>query len=258
VNRYRTGEYLVAIVSQTVYLIATLKVAEKVPGVFDGDTPLDRAARLGLSDYDYGDAQLLDERMFRNEGIQAPELMRLAKAKYWQTIARYPGTFALTMWERLRYRQQASMLGDVLMRLDDLDWWRFVGPHKPYMSGWRLDLQNFRDTWETRHLTAAAIANGVPRVVLRAVTLLLFVLFTFALPLLVVRDLVKGTSVRPAALFGSLYVLYWGVLFIYMLVGVEIRYLSPICVIPVLGALWVCLRIVQRLKNRVELVSASA
>ncbi|MCX7310077.1 MAG: hypothetical protein NTZ72_19895, partial [Afipia sp.] len=246
-NKYRTGDYLVAIVSQTVYLLTVLKVAEKVPGVFDGDTPLDRVARtITLKDHDYGDAQAIDEVLFRDYGIKAPELMRLAQAKYWQTVARFPGTFALTMWERLRFRQQASMLGDVLMRLDDLDWWRFVGPQKPYMAGWRADAQKFIDTRDFKYLSGAVVVNAAPRIVLRGVTLVLFVLFTFALPLIVMRDFwvaKNPDAARQAILFGSLYLLYWGIIFIYMLVSLEIRYLGPICVIPIVGSLWSCGRI---------------
>jgi hypothetical protein len=242
-NRYRTGEYIVTVVNQTAFMTAILKVAEKDRTVFSGDTPLDRTARAVLSDFDYGDAQEIDRQMFKQFGVKAPEMGRLTKDKYWQTVFEHPRPYLQSVLDRFRFRQQASMTGDLLMRLDDLDYWR-VTSSEEYYGGWRARADKFLKSWNWRDLDLNVLANAGPRFVARAVTIGLFLNFVLGLPVLVMRDWRRTKIERNvAALLASFYVYYWAVFGIHLLVNVEIRYLGPICFVPIISALFVARRI---------------
>ena len=197
-NRYRTGEYIIAVVNQTVFLTAILKVAEKDRTVFSGDTPLDRTARATFSDFDYGDAQHIDVGMFQQYGIKAPEMARLTKDKYWQTVFEHPAAYLRSVGDRFRFRQQASMIGDILMRMDDLEFWQQMYGHN-YYGGWREQTEKFIKSRDWRDLNLTVLAQAVPRLIARAITIVLFLLFVFGLPILVVRDLRRAATKERAA-----------------------------------------------------------
>lgn len=258
-NRYRTGEYMIANVNQVVLLTAILKVAEKDKSVFGGDTPLDRVARETFSDFDYGDAQNIDLKLFRDHGIQAPEASRITQQKYWQVVTRHTGAYLATMLDRFRFRQQASMTGDLLMRLDDLEYWRLVNYQHDYYGGWRARAERLLATRDPGQLDAQVLLNMVPRAMARGASIILFLLFVVGVPILVWRDGFRsGDPVRRqrAAFLASLYVFYWAVFAIYLLVNVEIRYLGPICAVPILGALFVARRIPFPRRRRAALTTA--
>jgi hypothetical protein len=246
-NRYRTGDYVLAMVSETVFLIASLKAAEKDAGVFAGTGVLDRTARASLSDYDYGDAQKITERLFREHGLTAPALYRLARQKYIETVLDHPRAYVLSMLDRFRFAQQASLVGDLLMRLDDLAYWRYVDYHVDYYGGWRATARMLKDTWDMRLLTPALAMKIVPRVLTRAASIVLFLSFVVVLPVLLWRDLSgPGPARRRQAVFlASLYALYWAVFGIHLLVSVEMRYLGLICSIPIVGAIVVVRRLLR-------------
>jgi hypothetical protein len=232
-------------VSETVFLIASLKAAEKDPAVFGGPGVLDRTARASLSDYDYGDAQKITERLFQEQGLTAPTLYRLARQKYIETVLNHPRAYGLSMLDRFRFSQQASLVGDLLMRLDDLAYWRFVIYHTDYHGGWRAQARDLMASRDPRQLTADLALKITPRVVTRALSIALFLSFVLLLPWLLWRDLRDRDpqAHRRAIFLASLYALYWAVFAIHLLVSVETRYLGMICSIPIVEALVVMTRI---------------
>src|SRR6201999_3320945 len=118
--------------------------------------------------------------------------------------------------------------------------WRMVNYQEDYYSGWRADAEKVLKTRNWRDLTPGVLIFTLPRLLFRAISLVLFLLFAIGLPILVVRDFFqqKDDRVLPA-LLASLYLYYWAVFGIHLLVNVEIRYLGPICFVPIIGALFV-------------------
>jgi hypothetical protein len=238
-NKYRTGSFLTTSGGQTAYLYTVLKVAEKAPQVLDGNSPIDVIGRQAHGNYDYGPTLTINERLFDQYGITAPQQVALAERKFWKTAFQFPVAFAKVMADRFRFRQQASMCGDVMMRLDDLDWWRDDAGLSNYYSGWRARAQQFLNTRDFSQLDFSVVVNVVPRLILRVIMIGLFLLFMIGIPLLVVLkpgEMRWPDPIQSALLLG-LYVLYWLFIGLHLPIALEIRYLSPVCSIPILGAL---------------------
>jgi hypothetical protein len=238
-NKYRTGSFLITSGGQTAYLYTVLKVAEKEPRALDGNSPIEIVGREAHGNYDYGPTLTINQRLFDQYGLTAPEQVRLTEQKFWQTARRFPVAFAKVIVGRFLFRQQASMCGDVLMRLDDLDWWRDAGGLGNYYSGWRAKTQKFLDTRDFAKLDFDIILNTMPRLILRALTIGLFLIFIFGIPFIGTfrhKELHWPSPVQSALLLG-LYVLYWLFVGLHLPIALEVRYLGPVCSIPILGSL---------------------
>lgn len=80
-NEAMTGQAVVSTNARTVMLQALLEVAEKQPGLFGGQSPLDRVAQETFSSYEYGEIKLINERMME-KGFSEREIAKLAIDKY--------------------------------------------------------------------------------------------------------------------------------------------------------------------------------
>lgn len=239
-NNYRVGQPMLTSGGQTAFVVFLQEVAEREPAVFDGDAPLDRVARSMPSN----SYETINQELFKQYHLPAPELARLTERKYFDTAERFPWAFLKTVLDQFHFRLQASLCGDVLTRLDDLDWWRFDIGKLDFYGGWRGEAQQVVTTWNLHLLTADLLLHVLPRMMLRAGSCLLFLLFALGLPLLVLRDL-RARRPRPErlALLATLYVLYWCTVALHMLVNLEVRYLGPVLAIPILGSVIVASRL---------------
>lgn len=247
-NRYRTGYFMIANVNQVVFMTALMNMAKMEKGVFAGSDPIDRAARETYSDYAYGDAQNVTIKLFNEYGIKAPEADRITREKFWHAVAAYPFVYLRTMADRFRLRQQASMIGSLVTRLDDLDYWRQVVYGKDYYGGWRGKALTFRQTMDWRLLTPGLVLRMGLHVMAYALTLPLFIAFMLLLPPLALYEAVTKSDPywrRRAFFFLGLYLLYWSFFSVHLLVTVEIRYFGAICAIPILGSMYLLMRVYQ-------------
>jgi len=80
-NRHRTGERFVTTSAQLTLMLAQLVAAKHDHQVFDGDTPLDRAARETVRHYDFGDITPINRELIER-GYRPTEIARMSQAHY--------------------------------------------------------------------------------------------------------------------------------------------------------------------------------
>ena len=98
-NQRTTGAAVVSTNSKMVMTQAVLELAKKHPDLYDGDTPLDKAARQSFVRYHYSEVRSID-RLLRNQGISDRRLSQMATSKYFEAWTRYPGDFSMIVLDR--------------------------------------------------------------------------------------------------------------------------------------------------------------
>lgn len=232
-NYHRTGAFMVTSGLQTAGLFTVLQLGTRDPAVLAGDDAIDRLAREGLTDHQYGDAQRLNQLALERFGMKAPELTALVGHKMVAGVLAAPRA-ALAFWfEEIRLVQQGSLLGGPLTRVDDLDWWWAMAQGEGvYDAGWRGTVRRFLASHDPSHMTAVAWLNLVPRALTRYGGTVLFVVFTIGLPVYAWRR----RSEAGARFLLAGWLLYWAMAGLHIAVHLEMRYLSAVGAVPVLGA----------------------
>lgn len=98
-NQRMTGSAVVSTNSKTVMTQAVLELAEKHPDLYDGETPLDKAARQSFVKYRYSEVKPMN-RLLEGQGISDSALSRMAIAKYFEAWTRYPADFSMIVLNR--------------------------------------------------------------------------------------------------------------------------------------------------------------
>jgi len=253
-NLARAGAFTVTTGLQTAAVMGFMKVAERNPAVLAGDGLLEQVARQGpdvsaVADryhhcevfidlrrpilYDYGDAQRINCDLFAIHGLTAPEIAGMARAKLLRTMVDFPVDYAVTVLQRLRLVQQGTLLGGPLTRLDDLHWWQNSG--NEYYQGWRAEVRDFVQSRGQTALGPEAAMQFALRLVTRGLGTVLLFAFLLSVP---VVALGRGLADPHVRLILAGWILYGGLLSLHLTVNFELRYLSAVNAVPLLGSLY--------------------
>lgn len=99
-NESILGQDVVSTNARSVMLQALLEVAKDHPELFDGDTPLDRLARVELNDYTFAEVQVVKSKLVQEAGVPAPEAATMTIAKYFEAWQRFPAPLAHVVLNR--------------------------------------------------------------------------------------------------------------------------------------------------------------
>jgi len=89
-NYSRTGVPLMTSAAQTTPLIALSAAARSGAPVFDEDTPLDRTAVRALKTGEFTEVREVNEILYREYGMEAPQIARVVQDKYARTWGEHP------------------------------------------------------------------------------------------------------------------------------------------------------------------------
>jgi hypothetical protein len=237
-NLYRSGEAYITTAGQTAALLPLVRAAERGVPVFDGETPLDRAAAARLSGQGYADVLAIN-RDLAVQGMSALEVNRMVRARYMAMLAAHPMEFAAMALRELRLERRVARLTN------------------PLRSAYELDAFARGETvrnGSVRFAEARAAGSALPVIVVgaeRAVTLVVTVagaLGVIGLPLaLIAAPLTRGRFVPPDPLLASaLWLVYMGSAATYALVSLEDRYLLGVVPWMVLVALLLARSLMRR------------
>ncbi len=232
-NQARTGYALVTSGGQTAFLVAIVETARIEPRVLEGPGPIETVARKSLVRYDYGEAQVINQRLFDEYGLTAPEQSRLMWRKYFETLRDFPIAFIQTFLSRLRIVSQGTMFSGPLVRYDDMVWWRGGAVTEAYYLGWRGEVRAFRETYDWRVLSTEAIVLGIPRAIARLVGVVMLVGYAVLVPAFVLWG--AGAPVNVRLVIGGTWLLYFAVVGVHLFIFLEMRYLSGVIGFAILG-----------------------
>ena len=91
-NEYRSDAAFITTGMRTAALLPLVRIAGEGYPVFDGDSPLDDTVRQTARDFTYDDVLRINTALVAS-GMSAIEVDRAARAKFWQTLWRFPGGF---------------------------------------------------------------------------------------------------------------------------------------------------------------------
>ena len=246
-NHHRTGAFMVTSGLQTAGLFTVLQLNVRDPAVMSGDDVIDRLAREGLTDHQYGDAQRLNQLAFERFGLTAPQLSALVSHKMVAGVLAAPRA-ALDFWlSEIRLVQQGTLLGGPLTRIDDLDWWwAMTQGDGAYDAGWRGKVRLFLTSHDLSQMDAAAWANLLPRIAGRYGGTALFLLFTLGIPVYAWRH--RSDAAARFLLAG--WMLYWAMAGLHIMVHMEVRYLSAVAAVPILASLLLLRTLLELRRSR--------
>ncbi len=219
-NAIRFGERVLTTGGQTVMLQGILSVAKKNPGVFDGDSDLDRIARENLKTYKFADIMQIRQKL-HDLGIDGPKLSALAFEKYFETWTRFPVAMTLAVLKRIRLDKQATFL---------------LNPVGATYASARLRNESLPS--ETNRIHQAFRSGAITDLGIAAlficghiVSVLIYLAFLIGTPITGILAWRKK-QMRLALGLSAFLLFYLGYVLVYALVHVEMRYFGGIAVIP--------------------------
>ena len=230
-NQHRAGDTFVTTGGQTVYLNAVVGMAEWAD-VFGDTTPLDVASKELVHRFDQREALDIGRVLHRRHGLTAPDIARLAFAKYRATVARHPLAFIRYAAGELNLKL-AFMLANPLASFEEL--------HQ-LATGKRLDgpVSLWREL--ARELAPTSALRLVGHVAGRAASAVLFLAFFIGVPVIFLRAAARRRMAREMALLAWLWLFYAGAIVMHAAVYLELRYVMFAVPAAVVGGLWVLSR----------------
>ena len=226
-NQHRAGDTFVTTGGQTVYLNAVVGMAEWVE-VFDGTTPLDQVGRELVRRFDQREALDIGRALHQRHGLGAPDIARLAFAKYRATVMRHPLAFIRYAAGELNLKL-VFMLANPLASFEELHQLatgkRLDGP----VSQWRELVREFTPTGAVR--LAGHVAG-------RAASAVLFLAFFIAVPVIVLSAAARRRMAGEMALLAWLWLFYGSAILMHAAVYLELRYVMFAVPGAVVGGLW--------------------
>jgi len=230
-NQYRASDAFVTTGGQTVYLNAVVGMAEWTRD-FDGTTPLDRVARELVRRYDQAEALDIGRALHQRYGLTAPDIARLAFARYLATVVRHPLAFIRYAGDELNLKL-VFMLANPLASFEELHQLatgqRLDGP----VSQWRELVGKF---------SLARALRLVGHIAGRIASAVLFLAFFIGVPVSVLRAVARRNMAGEMALMAWLWLFYTGAILMHAAVYLELRYVMFAVPAAVVGGLWVLSR----------------
>ncbi|HUH84270.1 MAG TPA: hypothetical protein VLX85_06645 [Stellaceae bacterium] len=216
-NRERTGTAFVTTGAQTSLLFPVVLAAAHEPAIFAGDTTLDAAARRVLIDFAFSDVIAINEHLFDDDHMTAPEIATAVYRKYFATWRNHPAAVFRVALGDMRLNQ-------IFLLFRPVDALR---EYTLWATGEPSEIGRWKSVVADRRFLALYLA-GIAE---KAASTVLFAAFLLVPPWRLWRE---GIGNAPARLGAALWLLYLGWYAIYLVVHVETRYMAPLLPFAVL------------------------
>lgn len=240
-NQLRSDAPFVTTGMRTAALFPLVRIAGTGVPVFDGQGPLDEAARATLRHYSY-DEVLAINRAMESKGMTGYEIDREARAKYWRSLFRFPMEFLGYALSETGLERRAVSLANPVRSVAHLEEFRADGQ----LGGFR---SRMRRAFEGGHYWLGAVA--LVEVLFSAAAIGLGVLAYAVFPLRYLAALVsKAPMPEKWHVLGAAWALYFGFLGAYSMIRMEDRYLIGVAPMALLVGLAMAEDIANALRAR--------
>ncbi|MEQ8667512.1 MAG: hypothetical protein RIC16_17460 [Rhodospirillales bacterium] len=248
-NEYRTGSAVTTVAGQTAYLYGILRAAQFDETLLDGDDAVMQTVRRLNETYEYEDTRIINDALFKEQGMNGVEQMLYFGARYWSAMLTHPIAMARAALQRVRPVLQATLFAGPIARIDDLDWWKTGATGESfYGTGWRAEAQTFRDTLDPGELTPRVAFHLGIRALSRIAGGIVLAVFAIGVPYLWWRNRREpDPALNAAMLVWALYGLW---VCLYIPVSFEVRYLAPVVGPAIMAAALVLCRAWCAFRNR--------
>jgi hypothetical protein len=231
-NRHRSGERFVTTSAQLTLMLAQIIAAKHDHQVFGGDTPLDRAARQRLRNYDFADITPINDALIE-QGYRPTEIAQMSQAHYFATWRTKP--FAMLHVLRDRTSEHAAKLAfhPLSASCNLIEWATRIRQCPDYRDLLRAARSAFA------HAPIAQPIFFLFETCELAISIAVFSAFVLGAPLLWLSSWRRRgwqRAGREAVIF-ALWAMYVGWFVLYALVNMESRYMDPALPFSILGGL---------------------
>jgi hypothetical protein len=242
-NRHRTGERFVTTSAQLTLILAQIVAAKHDHQVFDGDTPLDRAARQTVRNYDFADITPINRELIE-QGYRPTEIARMSQAHYFDTWRTKPWAMLHVLRDRTSEHAAKLAFHPLSASCELIEWATSIRQCPDYRDLMRAARSGFSREplsqpifflFETCELT---------------ISIAVFSAFVLGAPLLWASSWRRYGWARAEreAVILALWAMYVGWFLLYAAVNMESRYMNPVLPFSILGGLIVLQELGRRLR----------
>lgn len=232
-NAYRTDERFVTTVAQITVIHGLAKIAPTDPGLFAGNTPLDRVGTRLFRVDPFGETAAANNELFK-EGYKATDIARMAFAHYFRGWQDRPATMLRLLKRNTSERVAKLTVRPVAAICETIEF--ATGNPRCY---------DYRDLYRAIPTAFAGLAWTAPvffaaQTAELAASITIFALFLLMVPAIVVRralgkDGGLDTITLTFAAFWMAYVMWYAA---HGIVHVEDRYMAPVLPLSLLAGLF--------------------
>lgn len=223
-NFYRSGNVFVSTGGQTVLLQPLFRMVKNGVDVFDEDNILDNTVKEHARNYDFSEIITVNQVLFEKYGWSGLKISEENYKKYFSTIKKYPIQFIMLILNQFNTKVITSLINPIF--LSDYFYWHATNERHLFPSS-SIFFKNFNQ-WDTLYV----FLFGSLLVIFSALSIILFLIFTFIIPCVIIRQWKKSSHLF--ALLLSLEICYWGVVLMYAMTHLELRYLVGVMPIPII------------------------
>jgi hypothetical protein len=242
-NRHRTGERFVTTSAQLTLMLAQIIAAKHDHQVFDGDTPVDRAARQKVRNYDFADITPINRALIE-QGYRPTEIARMSQAHYFATWRTKPLAMLHVLRDRTSEHAAKLAFHPLAASCDLIEWATKI-----------RQCPDYRDLLRAARSAFSHEPLGQPIFFLfetceLAISIGVFSAFVLGAPLLWVSSWRRHGWQRAGreAVILALWAMYLGWFVLYAVVNMESRYMNPVLPFSILGGLIVWQELGRRLR----------
>jgi hypothetical protein len=231
-NSHRSGERFVTTTAQVTLVLALIKAAKHDHRVFDGDTPLDQAARQAVHNYVFDEVAPINNDLI-DRGYRPTDIARMSQAHYFATWESQPLAMLHILGDHVSEAAAKLAFRPLAASCDIIEWATSVRECPDYRDLLRAVRSGFA------HEPPGNLAFFLFQTCELAVSIGLFSAFVLGVPVLWVwswrRD---GWRVAGREwLVFTFWAMYVGWFLLYAAVNMERRYMNPVVPLSILGGL---------------------
>jgi hypothetical protein len=224
-NKYRTGEYFFSITGVANWLHPVFAMAKYgYARPFEGDDPVSEMLREGLPDYEYPTQLAFIQKLHTRCKCTPTELQSLLFSKYLATVVHHPFTYLRMVWRNFHYLGLAALLADPVATINQF--FEFATPLQ-YKLIPGLSIRNLLALQQ--QFSLGRLLLMILNLLSTAVAAILFTLFVFGIPYLVVQAWRRREPIPPVlTVVAFLWFTFLSVSVAFSLVHYEARHALPI------------------------------
>jgi hypothetical protein len=231
-NSHRTGERFVTTSAQVTLMYALINAAKHDHTVFDGDAPLDQAARRAVHNYVFDEVAPINSDLVE-QGYRPTDVARMSQAHYFATWRSRPVAMLHLLRDHISEEVAKLAFRPLSASCDLIEWATTVRQCPDYRDLMRAVRSSFV------HEPHGSLTFFLFQTCELTVSIGLFSAFVVGVPVLWVRSWRRsGWRVTgPEWLVFTFWAMYVGWFLLYAAVNMERRYMNPVVPLSILGGL---------------------
>jgi hypothetical protein len=231
-NDHRTGERFVTTSAQLTLMLAQVIAAKHDHQVFDGDTPLDRAARQTVRNYDFADLTPINRQLI-GQGYRPTEIAKMSQAHYFATWRTKPLAMLHVLRDRTSEHAAKLAFHPLSASCELIEWATTIRQCPDYRDLLRAARSAFA------HEPFGQAIFFLFETCELVLSIAVFSAFVLGAPLLWIASWRRHGWRRAGreSVILAFWAMYVGWFLLYAMVNMESRYMNPVLPFSILGGL---------------------